>query len=111
MEKEPSASVMAKLFPETRVAPARGSPRSSDTLPVIVLFWAKDVQNKAMRARHINSFLILHSGYDNAGQTGKEEAEHKGKEAVDTLAGALELLPDEYAPDGGNHRCALAQCV
>ena len=55
--------------------------------------------------------LSVASGEDDESESGDEEKEHESQEQVGALVGALELLPDEHAPDGGDHRCSLAEGV
>ena len=44
-------------------------------------------------------------------ETCNEKAEHKRKQPVHLFVGAFELLPDEHAPDCGNHGSALAESI
>src|SRR2546425_6809968 len=55
--------------------------------------------------------LVQHGRESDAGEAQNKENEHQRQEASRLRAGAAELFPDEYAPDGGDHRPALAERV
>ena len=59
----------------------------------------------------INCLRISVAGDNDGCKAGDKEAEHGDKQAVDAFLRALELLPDEHAPDCGDHGSALPECV
>ena len=54
---------------------------------------------------------LVTSREDNQSQARDKEQEHHAEQHIGLAVTALELLPDEYAPDGGNHRSTLPQSV
>ncbi len=54
---------------------------------------------------------LLFARRDYHRQSGREEHEHQRQQAAGASVGTAELLPDEYAPNGGDHRRALTQSV
>lgn len=54
---------------------------------------------------------LVTSREDNQSQARDKEQEHHAEQYIGLAVTALELLPDEYTPDGGNHRSTLPQSV